>query len=76
MVEIFTSGCNTCGAKALYVARIKQQHPNAAVYNTRVRKDLIARHLYYQKQSGMGGVPLDIVVEDGGSRIVLLKDWK
>lgn len=75
-IRIYTSGCNTCGAKALFVARIRQQHPNVEVNNTRVRSDLIAEHLEYQKRAGMGGSPLDIVVEGDGERIVLLNDWK
>lgn len=75
-VRVYTSGCNTCGVKALFVARVKNKHPGAQVFNTRVRSDLIAEHLAFQKRAGMGGSPLDIVVEGDGERIVLLNEWK
>lgn len=75
-VEIFLSGCSSCGGRPIYISKVAKEHTDLKVINTRIHKDRLQEHLMYQKSAGMQVSPLDIVVEDGGKRVVLLREWK
>lgn len=73
MAKVYIHGCN-CGGTNIKTAQVKKFYPNAEIYNTRVDKTRLIEQLEHQKQAGMGGSPLNIVVEEG--RITLLSEWK
>lgn len=75
-IKVFVNSCTTCGVNAIYIARLKNKHPDAEIINSRADKSRYEEHLHYISRAGMDGLPHPIVVEGGGEVITLLKEWK
>lgn len=73
MAKIYIHGCN-CGGLAVQTARVKKFYPDLEVVNTRADKTRLIEHLEIQKNAGMPGSPVNILVEDGV--VTLLNEWK
>lgn len=75
MTSIYIQGCS-CGAAGVQVTRVKNKHPDAQVFNTRVDRNRLIEHIKYQERAGMGRSPVSIVVENNGEVITDLREWK
>lgn len=73
MTIIYLASCN-CGIKNVYTTRVKSNRPGAVVINSKLDMSRLKEHLAHQKSAGLGGTPVDIVVENGN--VVRLIEWK
>ena len=78
MIEVFISGCTTCGTNSVYIARIRSVHPDVVIYNTRYEGAAQrTKHLDYMKMLGLKTDDyVSLVVENNGERIMRLEKWK
>lgn len=72
---IFINGC-ACGANSVYTARVRKAYPFVEVVNTRADRSRLEEHIQWQDRAGMGKTPVPIVVENDGTVISTLKEWK
>jgi len=75
VIEVYISGCSTCGINALLLNRLRRTHDVTLVDS---RKDAaLEQHADYLTQAGMPVTSYKpIIVVNRGERIMELAEWK